>query len=203
MHVRLKLERSDTRKMWKLAGIVAMLVLCWDFSPSSSSSVPSGGSGIAGTRCPNGFDQVLSHCYYFEQGQGRRRDRWSAEYECSMRGAYLAELQTEGEVGAAEYFVTEETPISPLFCAEQDEDFLDYSVWIAATDAFSEGTFVWPRAQTAVAFPNFAPGEPNGGQSENCVALHCGDRFLWIDTNCTAELLYLCETDPLQSEEDI
>jgi hypothetical protein len=54
--------------------------------------------------------------------------------------------------------------------------------WLGITDEGHEGTFT-DLAGEPVSFTAFAPGEPNGGEDENCVLLN--ESAEWEDRPCT------------------
>lgn len=64
---------------------------------------------------------------------------------------------------------------------------------IGFTDESSEGTWIWVNGE-ATAYTNWKGGEPNGGNTENCVEIN---RFhptrTWNDGDCSQSLPYICE----------
>ncbi|XP_042220632.1 uncharacterized protein LOC121865361 [Homarus americanus] len=58
-------------------------------------------------------------------------------------------------------------------------------MWLGITDQHSEGNWHYLRSNTDVSYVNWAPGQPNGGTSENCAVMK-GETFegQWTDQSC-------------------
>ena len=63
------------------------------------------------------------------------------------------------------------------------------SVFIGANDILTEGTFV-AAAGAALPFTNFAPGEPNNVNNEDCVEAFQDGR--WNDISCDSSITFAC-----------
>ncbi|CAH1248686.1 CSMD3 [Branchiostoma lanceolatum] len=65
-------------------------------------------------------------------------------------------------------------------------------VWIGLTDQDVEGQFVWTDG-TPLVYSNWAPGEPNGDTTKNCVHLWPMANFRWDDMPCGRSNYYICQ----------
>ncbi|CAH1248695.1 CSMD3 [Branchiostoma lanceolatum] len=81
---------------------------------------------------------------------------------------------------------------------QQVQDFLvqelsvaNKDVWIGLTDQDVEGQFVWTDG-SPLAYSNWAPGEPNGDSTKNCVHLWPLANFRWDDMPCGRRNYYIC-----------
>ncbi|CAH1248696.1 CSMD1 [Branchiostoma lanceolatum] len=84
---------------------------------------------------------------------------------------------------------------------QQVQDFLiqllsvpNKDVWIGLTDQDVEGQFVWSDG-TQLVYSNWAPGEPNGDITKNCVHLWPLANFRWDDMPCGRSNYYICQYD--------
>ncbi len=67
--------------------------------------------------------------------------------------------------------------------------------WIGLTDKFVEGEFFWTSTGENAEYTNWAIGEPDGFQFEDCVHLgNASDGRTWNDISCwDSDLFALCE----------
>ncbi|CAH1248690.1 CSMD2 [Branchiostoma lanceolatum] len=65
-------------------------------------------------------------------------------------------------------------------------------VWIGLTDRDVEGQFIWTDG-TPLVYSNWAPGEPNGDDTKNCVHLWPLANFRWDDESCARSNYYICQ----------
>jgi hypothetical protein len=66
--------------------------------------------------------------------------------------------------------------------------------WLGLSDAGREGEFVERAAESeggALVPPPWSPGQPNGGDEENCVALEA-PTGAWSDVDCGRLLPFMC-----------
>ena len=75
----------------------------------------------------------------------------------------------------------------------KNEDF-----WIGINDISSEGTFKWSDG-SALHFTDWATGEPNNVQNQDCGQLRKDKNFQWDDAHCFATKRYICGPGKLQS----
>ena len=66
-------------------------------------------------------------------------------------------------------------------------------VWLGATDAAEEGTWVWVNGEDW-SYEHWAPGEPNDTGNEDCLQLYRTGQRTWNDTRCDATLHFVCES---------
>ena len=67
-----------------------------------------------------------------------------------------------------------------------------YNVFVGASDLKEEGKFKWGNGNP-VEQAMWHPGDPDGGSSQNCVAMYIADNFYLIDTACSLDYEYLCQ----------
>nr|XP_002733534.1 PREDICTED: IgGFc-binding protein-like [Saccoglossus kowalevskii] len=97
-----------------------------------------------------------------------------AQTACEDIGYSLAEIRSKEDTYEAKQF--------------HDEDIL----WIGITDISHEGTFTYWRGDAALTYLNWAPGEPNNLDDEDCV--HLWADGTWNDHDCvTTKGDALCE----------
>ncbi|XP_078664783.1 sushi, von Willebrand factor type A, EGF and pentraxin domain-containing protein 1-like [Branchiostoma floridae x Branchiostoma belcheri] len=65
-------------------------------------------------------------------------------------------------------------------------------VWIGLTDRDVEGQFMWSDG-SQLAYSAWAPGEPNGDITKNCVHLWPLANFRWDDMPCGRNNYYICQ----------
>ena len=65
-------------------------------------------------------------------------------------------------------------------------------VWLGATDQEQEGSWKWSRG-SSVSYFNWATGEPNGGEDEDCITQEADGQ--WVDRTCTTTHIFICEWD--------
>ncbi|KAK7483079.1 hypothetical protein BaRGS_00025647 [Batillaria attramentaria] len=133
------------------------------------------------TRCPDGWIRFQSSCY----GVGTEEVTWGAAQEiCGRFGGGLVEIDNSAE----NEFVKE-------LARSRGYDVL----WMGATDAFSDGHWVWASSGRVVSegFTDWYPGQQTGndGGSQDCVATWrtCSD-YRWCDGNCNDTHRFVCET---------
>lgn len=108
----------------------------------------------------------------------------AAQADCLSLGATLAVVDTD-----AEQVIVGGLSANALATAPD--------LWLGATDALVENSFVWVDGQPMV-FQKWRDGEPNdngaNGASENCVVIE-GDTAAheWDDRTCSVVSPYICE----------
>ncbi len=62
----------------------------------------------------------------------------------------------------------------------------DQNIWLGASDAASEGQWVWQHSFSALSYAYWYPGEPNDGGdgNEDCAYIRAGYGLQWFDTPC-------------------
>ncbi|XP_069120584.1 perlucin-like protein [Argopecten irradians] len=129
--------------------------------------------------CPNGWTEYRHSCYmaFFD-----KQDWSAASTTCHEKHAYLAEVADE-----------------------QENDFLKELVaryhnhsnyWLGGSDIFVEGDWRWGESDKFINYTNWRKGEPNNHHThgEDCLQAHYnGERFQWMDAQCTVNNNYICE----------
>jgi len=113
-----------------------------------------------------------------------KRKNWSdAQKYCSSKGGYLAEVKSPEE----------EKLLEDHLMKSQN------SYWIGLADLpAKDGRYIWQHSQTAVAWNDYAPGEPDSA-SEHCIGVSKYRGFwAWEDLNCSIHqikgpILALCQ----------
>ncbi len=116
------------------------------------------------------------NCYVAFKLAANRKTRANAEAACEALDMTLA------IVNAADSNATVQSLIVGL------------DTWLGATDAVTEGTFLWPD-NTPLVFANFRAGEPNNGAGtgqEDCLIIEGGKGGTWDDRNCGFTLPFVC-----------
>jgi cysteine-rich repeat protein len=126
--------------------------------------------------CIGTKDPITFHCYQF---MGMQASWSSAETSCVGFGGHLATITSQPEYDVV------------LGVAIQGGE----SAWIGASDAASEGDFVWTTGEPWV-FEAWGPNEPDGGASQNCVLLWRDRNWIFNDFDCGIPSSYVCEWDP-------
>jgi len=65
--------------------------------------------------------------------------------------------------------------------------------WIAATDAFTEGKWIWVESGEPATNVTWAKGQPNDYQGQDCASLTGESDYKAEDKSCTASYHYICE----------
>ena len=66
--------------------------------------------------------------------------------------------------------------------------------WIGLSDSEEEGTWKWSDGTGLTGYTNWASGEPNNRNEEDCVAIKGGK---WRDKRCSVSRGYICEFRPV------
>nr|AEQ16379.1 perlucin 5 [Haliotis diversicolor] len=131
-------------------------------------------------RCPEGFLEHGSSCYWFSNILGSFAE---ARSYCQFLGSHLARITTKDEDDFIRSRAKEENG-SPGY-------------WVGATDLIKEGKFMW-EGGSPLNYTNWAPGEPNnesGSQKnpEHCLMLAEFFRYEWNDRQCSSGHKFICE----------
>ena len=110
-------------------------------------------------------------CFQFFTGPASFPD---AETACETGGAHLAKVSNAGQNGVVAQLST------------------GVVAFIGATDAVTEGTFLW-KDGTPLTYMNFRTGEPNNGSGqyeEDCLVLDGKKSVdMWDDKPCTTDIV--------------
>ncbi|KAK3085754.1 hypothetical protein FSP39_008201 [Pinctada imbricata] len=81
----------------------------------------------------------------------------------------------------------------PTRCLYSTASF-QHEFWIDGSDLLVEGHFVWASTQSDMDYTNWAKGEPNDLNGEDCVEIvHNSDNFTWNDAPCDTLQHFICE----------
>ena len=111
----------------------------------------------------------VSNCYLF----GTEKMTFAeAQQFCKDNGGKLAEPRRKIETNAINRIINEEAG--------------GMSYWIGLTDNDREGTFTWLSDDSEVQYSDWAHGEPNDQNDEDCTHLRKAKEFQWNDFSCNA-----------------
>nr|XP_006813569.1 PREDICTED: macrophage mannose receptor 1-like [Saccoglossus kowalevskii] len=130
--------------------------------------------------CPPGFLQHNNKCYSFHGQSASDVVDWdTARERCRNDGGDLATIHSKEQ---------------QAYITSRLRD-IDYAMWIGLNDVAWEGQFRWSDG-SEVKFVNWAEGEPNGGDVEDCTELHFrAYGGLWNDAACSSTAGYICQAD--------
>jgi cysteine-rich repeat protein len=122
------------------------------------------------TKFPGGdrftVDPFTGNCYVAYDNEPTAHA--AAATACTASGGYLVTITSDEE----------QSIVDAVMDATQQ-------LWIGATDAALEGTFVWGTGET-FAFTHFAEHQPDGAAAENCLYANADGE--WGDASCTASM---------------
>lgn len=165
-------------------------------SSDSSGGTPSGSAGASNAPEPNGVE--LPPCEALPEGRllcGRPLAFAAAAYDCSLRGGYLAEIDSAAENEAVALAAGQAVGTNVWLGGTRTVDF----VWAWGTSSAIFWTGGSDGTPEDGVYVNWAPGEPNNrstvsDEPEKCLALTLGGND-WNDRACSLELPYACELD--------
>ena len=122
-------------------------------------------------------------CYYFSTEATSWHDAVAA---CQNKSAILVQIESEDE----NYFLVEGLTIL-------HGESWNNGYWTNGNDFDVENQWVWgyPVGQAIGPFRNWGMGEPNGYETESCLAF-LGPFVKWVDVICSFSLRYICERKP-------
>ena len=107
---------------------------------------------------------------------------YDAELYCINMGGHLVGINDRAENDFVNF----------LTSGPQNDDIWGHVVWIGFTDMFEEGD--WNHVdESFYGFHNWAHGEPNNHNDEDCGETNFGGRGLWNDEQCTVHRRFVCE----------
>ena len=62
------------------------------------------------------------------------------------------------------------------------------NTWLGATDWLEEGTWLWEPDGVRLNYTNFAPGQPNNYNTQNCLLMDALHNYQWNDLECVAHM---------------
>ncbi|CAL4160118.1 unnamed protein product [Meganyctiphanes norvegica] len=144
-------------------------------------------------KCPIHFTDVGGTCYYFSSDFGASATWHDALTACQELG-YEHGLR----IGLSEVGMTNGTAARDIKLMETVSD-KGIVIWLGATDAASEGTWVWQISGKELELSNsmWRHNQPGSGTSQNCL-----EAGIWSDNNnraqlndapCTTIRAYVCQ----------
>ncbi|XP_046546491.1 perlucin-like [Haliotis rubra] len=128
------------------------------------------------TRCPRGFLEHGSSCYWFSNITGSFAE---ARSYCQFFGSHLARVTSKDE---ADYLRSR---------ANEEKGSTGY--WLGATDLIKEGKFVW-EGGSPLNYTNWRPGQPNNvSPQQHCLTLYKNFEYNWNDYDCIKKTEFICE----------
>jgi hypothetical protein len=151
-----------------------------DCDDAAASAYPSASESCDGVDndCNGYFDEMESCWSCTTSGSymlcATATDWDSARQACEGMGWYLVNIGSSGE----------NTDVASL---------AQRTSWIGATDAATEGTWLWTDGST-VYYDAWASGEPDDAGDSDCAETNQGGwRGQWADMRCTTDLQFVCE----------
>ncbi|XP_067666766.1 perlucin-like [Haliotis asinina] len=132
-------------------------------------------------RCPEGFLERGSSCYWFSLPDGTFAE---ARSYCQFFGSHLARIKSEDEND----FITRH--------AKTKNGSPGY--WVGATDLMTDGKFMW-EGGSPLNYTNWSPGQPDDDKTtprratQNCLMLQKTENYMWNDYPCTEKVNFICE----------
>ncbi|XP_063419997.1 perlucin-like protein [Mytilus trossulus] len=123
-------------------------------------------------KCNAGWFQSSSACYFVSRS---KLDWFGSAVSCREHDARLLEIKSslvEKDL--------ENSSLNP-----------NKAYWLGARDDVIEGIWIWSSGAN-MNFTKWNPGEPNGGDKENCLILENNG---WNDHKCNEERYFICQQD--------
>ncbi|CAG2233707.1 unnamed protein product [Mytilus edulis] len=118
-------------------------------------------------------------CYLFSH---EKLNWFNAQGSCRAHDARLAEVMSS-----------------------KQQEFLRYTAslygnssgfWLGGRDDIVDGKWQWSFTKTFFVYTDWAPLEPANGLFGNCLQMWSAHNWQWDDTDCLAEMRYVCESKP-------
>ncbi|CAG2221046.1 unnamed protein product [Mytilus edulis] len=123
-------------------------------------------------KCNAGWFRSSNACYFVSRS---KLDWFRSAVSCREHDARLLEIKSTLEEKALEH-----SSLNPK-----------KAYWLGARDDVIEGIWTWSSGAT-MNFTKWNPGEPNGGDNENCLILENNG---WNDHKCNEERYFICQQD--------
>ncbi|XP_060067997.1 perlucin-like protein [Ylistrum balloti] len=134
----------------------------------------------AAAQCRGGWIGFRESCYYLSHGVAT----WVEAGEiCNMLGGFLAMIETAEELT----FLKSEL----VHLHQHDASTKQY--WIDGNDLEIENVWRWIKTGQTITFTDWAPGEPNAAENDNCLNLWGKSGFRYADNPCEEHYNYVCE----------
>ncbi|XP_067667581.1 perlucin-like [Haliotis asinina] len=132
-------------------------------------------------RCPEGFLEHGSSCYWFSRIKGSFAE---ARSYCQFFGSHLARITSKDEDDFIRSKVNKTENGSPGY-------------WLGGTDLMKEDTFMW-EGGSPLSYDKWSPGQPDNNKNnpqttENCLMLYKEYHYMWNDYPCVRKVNFICE----------
>ncbi|XP_034323723.2 perlucin-like protein isoform X1 [Magallana gigas] len=126
--------------------------------------------------CPPGWTTFNTSCYHLSLEEESWMDSMKM---CEIHGAYLVHVTSASE----DTFTTNLMVTNGAGHA-----------WMGGSDWTVEGMWVWEPEGELIQYSNFAGGEPNNKDGQNCLKKGISQHYHWNDQDCDRLYPYICET---------
>ncbi|XP_067666767.1 perlucin-like [Haliotis asinina] len=130
-------------------------------------------------RCPEGFLEHGSSCYWFSNVKGSFAE---ARSYCQFLGSHLARITSQDE----DDFIRSR--------ASEENGYPGY--WLGATDLITEGKFMWEKG-CPLNYTSWGSNQPDNcdmqNNPEHCLMLLKNLDYMWNDLLCTKDIYFICE----------
>ncbi|KAK3592881.1 hypothetical protein CHS0354_004104 [Potamilus streckersoni] len=145
-------------------------------------STNGGLTGANRCQCPSNYTShtPLNLCFRLSKD----KQTWeSARQICESEGSHLAKVKSTEILP----YLKEQIKNSPYIP-------IGSHVFIGGNDKEEEGIWRWvDREHIDMKSPVWYPGEPQGGQKENCMLLYSIVDYLVVDADCSWIWYYICQ----------
>ncbi|XP_046347992.1 perlucin-like [Haliotis rufescens] len=137
---------------------------------------------VQGDRCPLGFVRYKTSCYWFSTTKGSFSE---ARSMCRYLRSYLAKVTSKDEDDFIRHFA--------LVRGKADVYYL------GGSDLRLEGMWMWEGEETQMTYTNWASGQPNGANKQNCLdIMKSFQNYKWTDIHCQGIFNFICECSVLK-----
>ncbi|XP_060067998.1 perlucin-like protein [Ylistrum balloti] len=142
----------------------------------------------AAVQCRGGWIGFEDSCYYLSHGVAT----WAeAGGVCKMLGGFLAMIERADEL----------TFLKSALNNLHHNDASTKQYWIDGNDLEIENVWRWIKTGQTITFTDWAPGEPNAAENDNCLNLWGKSGFRYADNDCEEHYNYVCQIrDPEETE---
>ncbi|XP_045215585.2 perlucin-like [Mercenaria mercenaria] len=130
-------------------------------------------------QCAKGWVCSETSCYHFTKEKATFTEAFR---KCREIRAELVEVNDEKEF--------------QFLKSQADHKNLPSDFWIALTDSFEEGKWIWMNTWNKASFTKWSPGQPDDNHnhhSEDCVHMIRSKAFKWNDIDCSTTRQFVCE----------
>ncbi|XP_071140283.1 hepatic lectin-like [Mytilus edulis] len=125
--------------------------------------------------CPVTWHHYEDSCYFFSH---EKLNWFNAQGSCRAHDARLAEVMSGSQQNFLQYTAS-------LYSS---------NFWLGGRDDLEEGKWQWSSTKSYFMYTDWAPHEPRGGVSGNCLQMWSASNWQWDDYACSTEIKYICES---------